>query len=444
MSTSPATHESFLVVGGCGFLGRHIVEQLVGRGETKVAVFDLVQRHFDSNITFFTGDISKLEDVTNAIEKSGATIVIHTASPTHGLGAAIYERVNVTGTEHVITACRALRVPKLVYTSSAGVIYSGLENLVNADERLPYPPTPLDAYNDTKARAERLALDANDPAAKHGPAPFLTCALRPAGIFGPGDRQMISGFYDVVKNGQTKWQIGNNENLFDWTYVGNVAHAHLLAADRLGARYAITDFHAPLAPVNLSLGAQRIPTSAARPLGPKTDPSEHDLVLARRFAAGPGVNGDDDEADLRPVLRSKMDQFAGLADADAADEGPAVAGQAFFITNCEPVFFWDFARTLWRQLGHVPSFVIVMPAALGMALAFLAEMFSKLTGRTPGFTRYRVAFSIQHRYYDAERARRFLGYTPVVGVVDGMERWTSWYKGELAKQAAAGETEKTK
>lgn len=36
-----------LVIGGCGFVGRHIVEHLLARGETKVAVFDLVQRHHD-------------------------------------------------------------------------------------------------------------------------------------------------------------------------------------------------------------------------------------------------------------------------------------------------------------------------------------------------------------------------------------------------------------
>ncbi len=39
--------ESYLIVGGCGFLGRHIVEQLLARGETQVSVFDIVQRHFD-------------------------------------------------------------------------------------------------------------------------------------------------------------------------------------------------------------------------------------------------------------------------------------------------------------------------------------------------------------------------------------------------------------
>lgn len=47
MSNAAPTHEHYLVIGGCGFLGRHIVEALLGRGETNVSVFDLVQRHFD-------------------------------------------------------------------------------------------------------------------------------------------------------------------------------------------------------------------------------------------------------------------------------------------------------------------------------------------------------------------------------------------------------------
>lgn len=58
--------ESYLVIGGSGFLGRHIVEALVARGDT-VSVFDLVQRHFD--VPFYSGDITNDQDVGNAIQK---------------------------------------------------------------------------------------------------------------------------------------------------------------------------------------------------------------------------------------------------------------------------------------------------------------------------------------------------------------------------------------
>jgi len=43
----------------------------------------------------------------------------------------------------------------------------------------------------------------------------------------------MTGLYQVYERGQTHFQIGDNTNIFDWTYVGNVARAHLLAADKL-------------------------------------------------------------------------------------------------------------------------------------------------------------------------------------------------------------------
>ncbi len=298
----------------------------------------------------------------------------------------------------------------------------------------------MDAYNDTKARAEAMVLAANCDE-------LLTCALRPAGIFGPGDRQMISGFHQVMVNNQTKFQIGYNDNLFDWTYVGNVAHAHLLACDKLRDHYPLEAFRDPLPPVNISLGNHRIPTSNARPLGPNTSPTDEDKLRAARFESSEPI-----ESDIRPVLRTKMDQFALEAnksdvdyDNDEKNPGPSIAGQAFFITNCEPVYFWDFARTIWRNLGHVPSYVISIPAPIGLVLATLAESFSKLSGRPAGFTRFRVTFATQQRFYDVERARRVLGYEPIVGVEEGMKRWTDWYAGELDKMRIEGkEDAKTK
>lgn len=179
------------------------------------------------------------------------------------MGKEIYEKVNIVGTENVLAQCVAHGVPKLVFTSSAGVVYDGEEQVMDVDERLDFPVTPMDAYNETKARAEALVLAAN------GKDGLLTCALRPAGIFGyvhwlatfdglpesdtdkprvsrPGDRQVMSGLVSVLKNNQTKFQIGDNQNLFDWTYVENVAHAHILAADRLETAVPMEAFDEPL------------------------------------------------------------------------------------------------------------------------------------------------------------------------------------------------------
>lgn len=77
----------------------------------------------------------------------------------------------------MIDAAVAVGVRKLVFTSSAGVVFNG-SDIVNVDERLPYPEVPLDAYNESKAKAEEAVLQAN------GKGGLLTVALRPAGIFG--------------------------------------------------------------------------------------------------------------------------------------------------------------------------------------------------------------------------------------------------------------------
>lgn len=112
------------------------------------------------------------------MEQSGATCIIHTASPPHGIpDQSVYFKVNVDGTKAVIAAAVATGVPKLVFTSSAGVVFNGAD-LADVDERLPFPEVPMDAYNDSKGQAENAVLEAN------GKGGLLTVALRPAGIFG--------------------------------------------------------------------------------------------------------------------------------------------------------------------------------------------------------------------------------------------------------------------
>jgi len=107
---------------------------------------------------------------------------------------------------------------------------SGFERirlLQGGDESLPYCKKHLDGYTETKEKAERIVLEAN------GRKGLLTVALRPSGIFGPGDAQGWPGFIEAAQNGKSKFQLGNGCNLIDWTYVENVAYAHVLAADRL-------------------------------------------------------------------------------------------------------------------------------------------------------------------------------------------------------------------
>ncbi|OCH85748.1 3-beta hydroxysteroid dehydrogenase/isomerase [Obba rivulosa] len=432
---SSSSRDVYLVIGGCGFLGRHIVQQLVARGDA-VSVFDIVQRYHD--VPFYSGDISEEGQVADALRKSGATCIIHTASPVHGLDdPALYWKVNVDGTKAVIAAAVANGVPKLVYTSSAGVVFSG-ESLIDVDERVPPPEKAMDAYNESKLKAEEMVLAAN------GKGGLYTVALRVAGLFGPGDRQLMTGLYQTYQRNQTHFQIGDNTNLFDWTYVENAAYAHLLAADRLAPlspeqiAKLKEELHFALPSIDKTVGRRRIPTSECRPLGPYVSLPPDAAELSARWedpAYAPPVP--------RPAVRGRFDQFADSALAREGDAQLSVAGQAFFITNGEPMYFWDLPRMLFKRFDeHFGTDKsarrrIQLSRQIGLVLASGAEWWAWLVGKEPGFTKFRVTFSCVWRCFNIERARQLLGYEPIVGMDEGLRRTVEWWVADQQKSSKA-------
>ncbi|KAM3124189.1 hypothetical protein CJJ07_000643 [Candidozyma auris] len=226
---------SVLLVGGAGFLGLHLVQQFYDHcPNTAIHVFDIrpipenLSKYFTfdkSKIHLHQGDLTSEDDIEKAIEASKCEVIVHSASPMHGLGQEIYNKVNVVGTETLLKVAKRTPVRALIYTSSAGVIFNG-QNVYNADESWPYPEVHMDGYNETKAIAEKAVMEANDPKT------LITVCLRPAGIFGPGDRQLVPGLRAAARLGQSKFQLGDNNNLFDWSYAGNVADAHVIAAQK--------------------------------------------------------------------------------------------------------------------------------------------------------------------------------------------------------------------
>ena len=62
---------------------------------------------------------------------------------------------------------------------------------------------------------------------------LATCALRPSVLFGQGDYQLIPSVYACIAKGETPFVVGDGENLWDVTYVANVADAHVLAVENL-------------------------------------------------------------------------------------------------------------------------------------------------------------------------------------------------------------------
>lgn len=228
----------YLVTGATGFLGNRIVRMLVDEGK-KVRVF-VRQDYNDNRVEVFKGDLSDRDSIRKAVK--GVDVVFHTASfiSWNPNDKDKLEKINIQANRDIIEACKEFKVSKLIYTSSIDAIYEG-KPIKDGDESLPYPSKFIDHYSYTKAVAEKDIISSNDV---NG---LLTCSLRTAGIYGPGDRTRLPSIIDVLRKGNYM-QLGDGRAHFSHVYVDNCAYAHLLAEKALipgspvcGQSYFITD-----------------------------------------------------------------------------------------------------------------------------------------------------------------------------------------------------------
>ena len=213
-----------LVTGGGGYLGRHIVEQLLARGdEATVFARSNYPEMEKIGAKLFRGDVQDNEAVAEACRGMDAVFHVAARATAWGPWQSFYQ-TNVVGTENIIDACRRHGVSKLVYTSTPSVIANGKPR-PGVNESHPYPDRFDNYYPQTKAMAEQLVAKANGPA-------LSTVSLRPRAIFGPRDTQLLAQVVARAKAGRLI-QIGEGTNKSDVTYIDDAARAHLLAADAL-------------------------------------------------------------------------------------------------------------------------------------------------------------------------------------------------------------------
>jgi sterol-4alpha-carboxylate 3-dehydrogenase (decarboxylating) len=152
---------------------------------------------------------------------------------------------------------------------------------------------------------------------------------------GPGDYQLVPTIQRCIGKGETPFVIGDADNLYDFTFVSNVADAHVLAVENL---------------------------------------------LATKTAAG----------------------------------------EAFFISNGQPVPFRDFCLAIWANFGHVPRYQIRIPLSVAWVAGFVAEWVTWLTGQEATVCRGSVKDYTQTAYTNLRKAREVLGYEPKVGLAEGI------------------------
>lgn len=213
-----------LVTGGGGFLGSHIVKQLLNeKHEVHVIARGNYPNLLEMGVHCHKVDLANKEGLYSALE--GVETVFHVAALAGIWGDwDDYYNSNVLGTKNLLEVSQELGVKKFVYTSSPSVVFDGTD-MENVTEEVPYPIEYKTHYPKSKAIAEKMVIQANS-------SEFFTCSLRPHLIWGPGDNHLIPRFLKRAKAGALKI-VGDGTNLVDTSYVLDCARAHLLAEKSL-------------------------------------------------------------------------------------------------------------------------------------------------------------------------------------------------------------------
>jgi nucleoside-diphosphate-sugar epimerase len=231
--------KSYLVTGGAGFIGSHIVRRLVGQGELVRVVDNLSTgqpirlKDVRHSIEFVEGDLAD-ERVSDEVVK-GVDFVLHQAavpsvqrSVRDPIGT---NRSNVTATLNILESCRKAGVRRFVYAASSSA-YGDTEVLPKTEEMKPNPLSPYALQKLVGERYCKLYYDL------YG---LETVSLRYFNVFGP-DQDPHSEYSAVIPKFITKLLAkepltvyGDGEQSRDFTYVENVVEANMLASRAIEA-----------------------------------------------------------------------------------------------------------------------------------------------------------------------------------------------------------------
>lgn len=221
-----------LVTGGAGFIGSHIVEELL-TNNYEVAVLDNLSSGKLSNIEvekvkYYEGDIVNEQFVNNAVSEFKPDYIIHQAAQVSVVESVKDilndEQINIRGSLNIINAARLNNVERIVFASSAAVY--GNPQYLPIDES--HPTHPMSPYGLSKLTVEKYLEIANS---LYG---LNYTILRYSNVYGPrqdakGEGGVISIFVDKLMNNEQFIVYGDGEQTRDFIFVKDVAKANVKA-----------------------------------------------------------------------------------------------------------------------------------------------------------------------------------------------------------------------
>jgi len=227
--------ETVIVTGGAGFIGSHVANAFIAAGYEVAVIDDLSNGRLENiprQARFYRADIRDAPALERIFARERPAIVSHQAALVdvrQSLSCPeTYASVNILGTLGVLEAARKHGARKFIFASTGGAIYG------EADQR-PTPEDaeahPLDFYGLSKLAGEHYVRGYQ----QHFGLDY--CILRYANVYGPrqraeGEAGVVAIFIDRMLRGVPVTINGDGEQTRDFVYVGDVARANVLAAER--------------------------------------------------------------------------------------------------------------------------------------------------------------------------------------------------------------------
>lgn len=239
----------YLVTGGAGFIGSHLVDKLLESGAGVVVLDDFndfydpnikrrnIKEHLSNpNYTLCEGDIRDIDLLQQIFSEHSFDAVIHLAARA-GVRPSLeepvlYQEVNVAGTQNIFECCRKYGVKKCVSASSSSVYGINSKVPFAEDDPIFHPISP---YAATKAAGELLAH-----VYSHLYDIQILC-LRFFTVYGPRQRPdlAINKFVSLIDNGQTIKMYGDGSTRRDYTYIDDIIDGILRAIAYNGSKYEV-------------------------------------------------------------------------------------------------------------------------------------------------------------------------------------------------------------
>ncbi|SIQ95659.1 farnesol dehydrogenase [Pontibacter lucknowensis] len=228
------------VTGATGYIGYSLVKELIKRNDRVSALVRSKEKAADlaaMGVKLYVGDLQNVQLLEQAM--AGASVVFHLAAYAKpwAKDERTYRQVNVTGTDHVLTAALKNNVQKVILTSTASVYgpAPSPQHPVDENTRRTIPYT--NSYESSKAEAEVLARSY----VKQGLAVVI---LSPTRVYGPGKETDSNGIAKLLRlylAGKWHFMPGDGNSVGNYCYVDDVVRGHLLAMaqGRSGENYLL-------------------------------------------------------------------------------------------------------------------------------------------------------------------------------------------------------------